>query len=182
MRIAILGWGSLIPNPRGLPIDDSWQEDGPVLPIEFSRISQDGRLTLVIDCDHGTEVRTYHVRSLRAELNDAICDLMVREGTDRKNIGICSTNADQNHSKNHPAILPILHAWLRGTEFDTVIWTDLKSNYKKERTRDFDEADALNYLNSLHPVCKANAHDYILQAPQQTQTKLRKFLRSKGWL
>jgi hypothetical protein len=182
MRIAIVGWGSLIPNPRGLPIDGSWQEDGPALPIEFSRISQDGRLTLVIDCDRGTEVRTYHVRSLRAELNDAICDLMVREGTDRKNIGICSTNIEQDHCENHPAILPILHAWLKGTEFDVVIWTDLKSNFKKKRARDFEEGDALSYLNSLPPVCKANAHDYIVQAPPQTQTKLRKYLQSKGWL
>ncbi len=42
MKIAILGWGSLIREPRGLPIDGEWQKDGPVLWIEFSRISQRG--------------------------------------------------------------------------------------------------------------------------------------------
>lgn len=49
MRIIILAWGSLIWNPRDLPISGKWQQDGPpssrlwrtgpALSIEFSRIS-----------------------------------------------------------------------------------------------------------------------------------------------
>ncbi|HOW68396.1 MAG TPA: hypothetical protein P5055_13320 [Candidatus Paceibacterota bacterium] len=58
MSIAILGWGSLIWNPRDLPITGDWQGDGPVLPIEFTRISDNGRLTLVIDERHGVDVPT----------------------------------------------------------------------------------------------------------------------------
>jgi hypothetical protein len=164
-RIAILGWGSLIPKPQGLALDGEWQSDGPVLKIEFSRISGDGRLTLVIDPDHGTDVTTYHVRSSRSELRDAVCDLMIREGTDRKNIGVCSADHKQDCCENHPAILPILHTWLEATEFDAVIWADLESNYKKKRKHDFVEADALSYLNRLPPVCKTNAINYIAQAP-----------------
>ena len=49
MKIAILGWGSLIWNQNGLPVKGQWKKNGPVLPIEFSRVSRDGRLTLVID-------------------------------------------------------------------------------------------------------------------------------------
>ena len=60
MNIAILGWGSLVPDPRGLPIAGGWHQGGPILPIEFSRISKDGQragcLTLVIDEAHGSEV------------------------------------------------------------------------------------------------------------------------------
>jgi 1-acyl-sn-glycerol-3-phosphate acyltransferase len=48
MRIAVLGWGSLIWSPGNLKIDREWHEDGPFLPIEFARVSQDGRLTLVL--------------------------------------------------------------------------------------------------------------------------------------
>jgi len=45
-KIIVLGWGSLIWDPRELKIKNSeWQKDGPNLPIEFARISQDGRLT-----------------------------------------------------------------------------------------------------------------------------------------
>ena len=42
MKIAILGWGSLIKEPCELPIAGEWQKDGPLLWIEFSRISQRG--------------------------------------------------------------------------------------------------------------------------------------------
>lgn len=53
MKIAILGWGSLIWDKRNLRLAGEWQVGGPVLPIEFSRVSGYGRLTLVIDPLHG---------------------------------------------------------------------------------------------------------------------------------
>lgn len=83
MKIAILGWGSLIGEPRGLPIAGEWQPDGPRLWIEFSRISQRGVragcLTLVIDERCESEVTTLHVLSQRSELPTAIADLQARE-------------------------------------------------------------------------------------------------------
>lgn len=51
MRIVIPGWGSLIWNPGNLAMTGEWQPDGPMLPVEFARVSTDGRLTLVIAPD-----------------------------------------------------------------------------------------------------------------------------------
>jgi hypothetical protein len=138
-------------------------------------------LTLVVDLDHGSNVNVYYAESGRETLDDAVCDLMIREGTSKEYIGVCRSDGGDQCAK-HPSILPTIHDWLKTREFDAAIWTDLESNYGKKRGCAFGESDALAYLNGLSPVCRAHARDYIVRAPEQTQTKLRKYLQSKGWL
>jgi hypothetical protein len=74
MKIAILGWGSLVWDPASLKEhlegDGEFIQGGPKLPIEFSRISKDGRLTLVIDEHHGTPVPTRVATSRLSNLGD----------------------------------------------------------------------------------------------------------------
>ncbi|MDP3531967.1 MAG: hypothetical protein Q8S31_01595 [Alphaproteobacteria bacterium] len=48
-NVAVLGWGSLIWNPGDLSVYGQFVSGGPTLPVSFTRISQDGRLTLVVD-------------------------------------------------------------------------------------------------------------------------------------
>ena len=48
MKIFFLGWGSLIWFPDNLSKKGEWYRDGPCLPVEFARISNNGRLTLVL--------------------------------------------------------------------------------------------------------------------------------------
>jgi hypothetical protein len=80
MKIAVLGWGSLIWKPDGLQTVGRFLNDGPTLPIEFCRTSQDGRLTLVIDRTYGAPCVTYHALSSFHELDTAIENLRIREG------------------------------------------------------------------------------------------------------
>jgi len=181
MKIAVLGWGSLVPKPEDLPLNGKWQPGGPVLKIEFSRISSDGRLTLVID-PQGTAVETHYAESARKKLDDAVCDLRIREKTTDNNVGKCGKDRSHNSSEKHPEVLPIVQAWLDQTQFDAAIWTDLDSNYTKKRGRSFEESDAFAYLRSLPSICQANARNYIIQAPEKTQTRFRRYLQSKGWL
>ena len=93
IKIAIIGWGSLIKEPRELPIEGGWQVDSPKLWIEFSRISptgiRSGCLTAVIDERCETKVPTQYALSQRTDLVAAIADLQAREWTLAEYIGSC---------------------------------------------------------------------------------------------
>jgi len=181
MRIAILGWGSLIPCPGELSIRGGWNLDGPILRIEFSRKSSDGRLTLVIDAARGSEVTTQYAESTFENLHESVENLRRREGTTQENIGVCSRRAGETRVKNHREVIPVITEWLVQSRFDAVIWTDLTGQFGPASRTEFLES-AFNYLDGLPEICKANARDYINRAPQQTQTALRRDLKSKGWL
>src|SRR5262245_37273344 len=86
-KIACLGWGSLVWDPRGLPTKGEWRDDGPRVRVEFLRKSGGGRITLVLHHSAAPLV------SLWAELNvpdanSAVAALADREGTPERNIGL----------------------------------------------------------------------------------------------
>lgn len=93
MRIAYLGWGSLIWDQRSLRTQGEWRVDGPQIPIEFARISADGRLTLVIcpECPEVNEVRTLWAVADHKDLKEAMENLREREDTSPERIGCLLT-------------------------------------------------------------------------------------------
>jgi hypothetical protein len=176
MKIAILGWGSLIPHPRNLSLNGGWSTDGPELEIEFSRISDDGRLTLVIDPRHGSTVKTLYAESGKTLLQEAVENLRSREKTTTDKIGTCVKGP------RSPGVPDHIYDWLHGSSFDAVIWTNLESNYKQKLAKDFCVQGAFDYLDGLSPAEKMNARNYIVEAPKETKTELREYLAKKGWL
>lgn len=178
-KIVILGWGSLIWDPRDLPREGTWQFDGPLLPVEFSRISRDCRLTLVIDEINGESVKTFYVRSPRTDIADAVRDLQLREGTTISNIGFVDLRNKTDSSEicsSHKRTCEIIEPWAIEKEIDGVVWTALKSNFKEQTNQEFTVDRALAYLNGLPKTSKKNAHRYINKAPEEIMTPLRKRL------
>jgi hypothetical protein len=180
MKIAILGWGSLLWDEcqsfdkQHFP----WTYDGPELKLEFSRISstRNGALTLVIDNHQGVDnedlLPTTTVAwclSKRTTLEDAVCDLRCREGTIIKNIGQPS-----NYT-------PGIAAWAKAKSIDAVIWTALESNFQKEMSKGFSVNNAIEYLRALPPNGKAKAAEYVWRAPSFVKTRLRDALQGAPW-
>ena len=176
MKIAILGWGSLIWDQRELPTLGEWKKGGPVLPIEFSRISSDGRLTLVIDEENGVPVTTRYAQSASGDLGRAIEDLSQREGSPASRIGVVSQTI-----QNKRAGFETIKAWAKTHKWDAVVWTGLHSNFKDERQVPFTVKNGLGYLKSLSGEKKAKAREYLERAPEEVQTPLRKAIGEIGW-
>ena len=177
MKIAILGWGSLIWDQRDLPTLGVWQKGGPVLPIEFSRISSDGRLTLVIDEKNGVPVKTRYVESGSGTLGQAIEDLRKREGTSKSMIGVASKTIN-----NAKAGSDTIKDWAVDNKWDGVIWTVLPSNFQDIKNVPFTVENGLTYLKGLSSEKRAKAWEYIERAPEEVVTPLRQALVGKGWV
>lgn len=169
-QIAILGWGSLVWRPGQLPLRRAFALGGPTLRVEFSRRSDRGRLTLVID-RRGDAVTTYHALSDRPTLDDAIESLRVREGArvQREDIGVVNGN-EVIHSRDVEAGAAI-REWTAARPLDATIWTDLDSEWPE-----FDFTRAVAHLRRLNDADREHARIYFANAPVETNTPLRRHL------
>jgi hypothetical protein len=186
MKIAILGWGSLIWDRRK-EFDgqhEDWQSDGPNLKLEFSRVSQTrcDALTLVLDAQNGTSCRVAYAISKRENPDDAICDLRCREGTTLSKIGFYLADGTRGQSRDRESFASI-GAWAAGKKIDVVIWTDLESNFKDKGRcgKSFSIKNALCHIQALDAEGKAKAAEYVWRAPAFIDTPLRKALQSQPW-
>lgn len=189
-KIAILGWGSLIWDTdtgkgRDLELQCSgeWKEAvGLELPLEFSRVSESRKkaLTLVIDETNGALCCVQYRMSKRKELDDAICDLRSREGTNLKNIGYWS--ADGRTEKC--GVVKRIGDWAEQTKIDAVVWTALESNFfakSKNKREEFTVESAIRHIKNLPREGKVLAAEYVWKAPEGIRTKLRDELETAPW-
>lgn len=181
MEIAILGWGSLVWDPRELPREGSWQTGGQRLPLEFSRVSTDCRLTLVIDLTHGEWCPTRFVMSRRTDIDDTICDVRAREGTTSRNIGFVDLGAGTGRGRSG-AICSEIRNWCAREGLDGAVWTDLCPNFEDQTGNDYSVGNAVAYLEGLPKAGREAAFRYIRNAPHEVNTSLRRELERSGLL
>ncbi len=179
MRIACLGWGSLIWDPQALPIQRCWFNDGPLLPIEFARHSSGDYITLVIV----PEARC--VRSLWAlmsvpDLATARVKLAEREGIRTQHIprdvGYW-TSAESYNGQSSDTI----GQWASYVGLDAVVWTNLPPKFRQEdKVPTVDEVISLLQTRPLET--KRRAEEYIRKTPRQIDTEYRRRIELElGW-
>ena len=177
MNIACLGWGSLIWDPRDLPIRAPWFQDGPLTKLEFARQSNDGRMTLVI-AESGTTVRSLWALMDCNDIDDAREKLRAREGVPKSKLDFIGA---LKRGEAPPKNLSYCDAWLEQNELDAVVWTALPPKF--DDAEQFpSEAQVLTYLESLSGPARENAERYIRKAPVQIDTSYRRAIAAKfGW-
>jgi len=186
MTIAILGWGSLVWDPRNLEIDktigqNGWFDDGPMLPIEFARISKGPRLTLVIRPESEL-VQILYAISNYENLEEAISSLREREGCNKQSIGVYDKN-EISFSNSEFLFKSNIELWIEEKEeIDAAIWTNLSENFQEKTQLPFNEKNVFNYLNNLVSQEQTNAKEYICKAPAIIDTPVRRAIEiSLGW-
>lgn len=179
MKIACLGWGSLIWDPRALPIQREWFKDGPFAPIEFTRKSTDGRITLVIDAS-ADPVRLLWAHMLLADLPSAKKALKDREGITAKQWEAMIGSWQRDEAA--PANIPDLPKWAEAHGLDAVIWTALGPRFDDEEESPSVET-VIGYLRGLEGTKREHAKRYIERTPRQIDTEYRRQIEAVlGWV
>lgn len=181
MNIAVIGWGSLLWNSgksnrrlRRRP-GVKWKRQGPALPVEFADISNDGRLTLVLH--NGVAlIDTYWVEHEYQNLYAARKNLARREATHLNNIQFVSLETAQPSDE----ICATVQKWLRSTTCEAAIWGNIHSRFSNRfGGRPFSASSAVEYLQTLSGAKLHLALEYIGNAPPQTETEVRRLVRSR---
>jgi hypothetical protein len=189
VKSVVLAWGSLVWDPRDLRIAATFMANGPLLPIEFCRVSDDGRLTLTIDETFGALCKTYSAPSALEGLDAARDNLCQREGmADARAIGFVEPASGRQSDlamQSHPQVVATIGAWAESLGYDAAIWTALTSNFGDwgKGGEPFSVSAALEYLETLEgedPAKFAHALAYIQKAPPEVETPVREEV-AKRW-
>jgi hypothetical protein len=179
MPIAVIGWGSLIWNPGSLRLASRWRQNGPLLPVEFARISDGDRLTLVIH-QSSQPVQTLWAAAASSVLDEVREILRDREGTLASRIH--SATASGVFSGEAPVhVMDSISQWLTlQGDVSACVWTGLSSNWTEKRANPYSADAAVQYLADL--ADSSRAKEYIRNAPAQIETAARSAIRTRlGW-
>lgn len=164
----------------------SFRGDGPRLPIEFSRVSRDGRVTLVID-EAAVPIPTFAVALGVPGLDAAIEALARREriGPARWSTWIgAQTLGDPAGARGHAsgATRAAIASWLPESGFDAVVWTALPSRCPDGRFAAPTTGELVAHLRRLEGEARERAEEYIRRAPTTVRTARRSFFEAElGW-
>ncbi|MDQ1119032.1 MULTISPECIES: hypothetical protein [Pseudoxanthomonas] len=183
--IACVGWGSLVWNPRDLPCNGGWHNDGPLLPVEFARESgakknqRGDKITLVI-CPNSTRVRTYWVMLDVPDLIVARKCLAAREGIPKNwetDIGFADCVSGQTHGLEADTI----SAWAGANGLTGVVWTNLPCKFNGQHLMP-SEVEVIAFLRALDGTKRVDAERYVRNTPRQIETAYRSAIeQSLGW-
>jgi hypothetical protein len=178
MNIACIAWGSLLWKPQVLKLASGWHHDGPRLPLEFCRQSDDfPELSLAL-CEGVKPVPTYWAYLATRDLHAARAMLGAREQIRAGSADCIGSIPALDGAREDPRIT----AWLRAKGLDAAIWTDLPPKFGGVNHRAPTAEEAVTWLDSLQGEERAKAEDYIRRTPAHIDTPYRRLIEQRlGW-
>ncbi len=181
MLIACLAWGSLVWDPRELPVRGTWFSDGPFLPIEFARESDDGRITLVVVPETFPLVRSLWATLSVGTLGEAREALRKRECVLEKNAAAHIGHWERGQAGERTGIGLRIEQWALGLGLDAAVWTSLPPKFANAENLPTAE-DVVQHLQNLPHEKRKNAERYVRMTPRQIDTEYRRAIeRELGW-
>lgn len=176
-EIVVLAWGPLVRDPGELILKDGeWHDDGPVLPIELSRIAGDRSMTLALR--RGAEpVRTLWAYMGTDSVGEAVWSLARREGARPEEIGYLDLVTGEHWFRTVDEHLGTVREWAeeknrRGEKMEFILWSDLKPNFERKARRELNAESVLWYLQRLRPEMRDRAREYLENIPDQVRTPI----------
>jgi hypothetical protein len=179
LKIAIIGWGYLIWDRRGLDVLPEWHPDGPRLPIEFARFADPPRILPVL-VEGASPQPTFWTLSHKRSMLAAAADLAVREGVGNQEIGQWS----REESMRKPlGVEAVVAAWVEGKGLDGAVWRAIQPNLPDRSPGFPSEEVRLSFLRDLLATGRAqDAKDYFDRMPAQIRTPFQERVwREFGW-
>ncbi len=194
LRIACLAWGSLVWDPRELPMIGNWKKNGPSVKVEFLRKSADGRITLVLSPEARPVTSEWCLLNADS-LDSAMLALASREGVNTKlKSSVHKGIGYWKHGAKLPRGMVNLQQWAIRHNITYVVWTKLGPKHPdKDRKEIPNSEDIINYLKNLKKTAEstknpidiltlAKAEEYVRRTPTQIRTRLRKVIEDLlGW-
>ncbi len=171
-------------DPGSLPLESRWFGDGPLLPIEFARESNNRLITLVIT-PGATPLRSLWALMALGELESAKQALADRETRRKvkpqdvpKFVGFWSEAGTSGEGYAGD-----IGRWAFEKGLDAVVWTALPYGLKDQPGQKPSPEQVVSHLkDKLSGEQKKRAEEYIRKAPLQIETEYRKRIETElGW-
>jgi len=177
VKIACIAWGSLIWEPGPLRLASSWRPDGPLLPLEFVRDSDDSDELAVVMHEAAPPMPTYWALLDTTDLAAAREMLRQREKIRPEYPQWVGSIPNPNGAED-----PRVAAWLRTHELDAAVWTALPAKFAKVSERAPSAHEAVAFLAGLEGEQRRKAEQYIRKVPREISTLYRKLFEERlGW-